>query len=65
MKVEVDVLGSPSLTVLNIVSVDIKQHLVKKKKPWVLSRWDLHFGGEGGGGGGVGAVQGLGGGKMS
>ena len=26
MKVEVDVLGSPSLIVLNMVSVDIKQH---------------------------------------
>ena len=32
MKVEVDVLGSPSVTVLNVVSVDIKQHLKKKKK---------------------------------
>ena len=26
MKVEVDVLGSPSLIVLNMVSVDVKQH---------------------------------------
>ena len=31
MKVEVDVLGSPSLTVPT-VSVDVKQHLKKKKK---------------------------------
>ena len=27
MKVEVDVLGSPSLTVLNMVYVDVKQYL--------------------------------------
>ena len=26
MKVEVDVLGSPSLTVVNVVSVDVRQH---------------------------------------
>ena len=31
VKVEVDVLGSPSLTV-RMVSVDVKQHLNKKKK---------------------------------
>ena len=41
MKVEVDVLGSPSLTVL-MVSVDVKQHWKKK----------LGWGGEGGWGGG-------------
>ena len=32
MKVEVDIVGSPSLIVLNTVSVDIKQHVKKKKK---------------------------------
>ena len=32
VKVEVDVRGSPSLIVLNMVSVDVKQHLKKKKK---------------------------------
>ena len=33
MKVEVAVLGSPSLiVVLNMVSVDVKQHFKKKKK---------------------------------
>jgi len=32
LKVEVDVLGSPSLTVLNTISVDVKQHVKKKKK---------------------------------
>ena len=31
VKVEVDVLGSPSIIVL-MVSVDVKQHLKKKKK---------------------------------
>ena len=31
MKVEVDVLGSPSL-IVHLVSVDVKQHLRKKKK---------------------------------
>ena len=31
VKVEMDVLGSPSLTV-RTVSVDVKQHLNKKKK---------------------------------
>ena len=31
MKVEVDVLGSPSL-IVRTVSVDVKQHLKKKKK---------------------------------
>ena len=31
MKVELDVLGYPSLTVL-MVSVDVKRHLKKKKK---------------------------------
>ena len=30
VKVEVNVLGSPSLTVLNVMSVDVKQHLKKK-----------------------------------
>ena len=43
MKVEVDVLGSPSLTVL-MVSVDVKQHWKKK----------LGWGGVGVGGGGWG-----------
>ena len=34
--VEVDIVGSPSLIVLNTVSVDIKQHVKKKKKKlWV------------------------------
>ena len=31
MKVELDVLGSPSL-IVHLVSVDVKQHLRKKKK---------------------------------
>ena len=31
VKVEVDVLGSPSL-IVHLVSVDVKQHLRKKKK---------------------------------
>ena len=37
MKVEVAVLGSPSVIVL-MVSVDVKQHLKKKKKTATLTR---------------------------
>ena len=38
VKVEVDVLGSPSLIVL-VVSVDVKHHLRKRMKPGALSEF--------------------------
>ena len=37
MKVEVAVLGFPSL-IFHMVSVDVKQHL-KKKKNWIVLDW--------------------------
>ena len=45
MKVEVDVLGSPSLTA-RTVSVDVKQHLKKKKKNYGERSDVLHTDGE-------------------
>ena len=38
MKVEVAVLGSPSLIVLNMVSVDVKQRLTSTENVIVLNR---------------------------
>ena len=44
MKVEVAVLGSPALIVLNMVCVDMQQHLKKKKKAlWFVSSRDLRL----------------------
>ena len=40
VKVEVDVLGTPSLIVL-MVFADVKQHLKKKKTQFLWSLWSL------------------------